>query len=56
MDAHSKHLVKQVPSYLQDTPDFLRHIEELKKEPLPANAFPISIDVVGLKVQHKLHN
>ena len=37
-----------IPSYLQDTPDFLRHLEELKKEDLPDNCFPVSIDVVGL--------
>ena len=48
VDAHTKHLVKEIPSYLQDTPDFLRHLEELKKEPLPKDCFPVSIDVVGL--------
>ena len=32
----------------KDTPDFLRQLEELKKEPLPENFFPISIEVVGL--------
>ena len=47
-DTHTKNLVKTIPSYLQDTPDFLRQIEELKKEEIPENCFPISIDVVGL--------
>ena len=35
-------------SFLQDTPDFLRHIEEIKTEPIPSGCFPVSIDVVGL--------
>ena len=48
VDTHTKNLVKTIPSYLQDTPDFLRHLEELKKIKLPENSFPISIDVVGL--------
>ena len=48
MDFHAKELVPEIPSYLQDTPDFLRHIEKLKKTPLPKGSFPVSIDVVGL--------
>ena len=48
VDAHAKHLVQDLPSYLQDTPDLLRHIQELNKEDLPENAFPVSIDVVSL--------
>ena len=48
VDFHAKELVPEIPSYLQDTPDFLRHIEELKKTPLPKGSFPVSIDVVGL--------
>ena len=30
------------------TPDFLRKLEEIQKNPLPPNAIPISIDVTGL--------
>jgi hypothetical protein len=45
---HAKHLVPELPSFLQDTPDLLRHFENLNQEELPINAFPISIDVVGL--------
>ena len=33
---------------LQDTPDLLRQLEDLKKTPLPSNTLPVSIDVVGL--------
>ena len=36
------------PSYLQDTPDLLRQIEKMNETPLPAGAFAVSIDVVGL--------
>ena len=48
VDHHAKDLVKKIPSYLQDTPDFLRHLETLNQSPIPAGAFPVSIDVVGL--------
>ena len=48
VDSHAKHLVPEMPAYLQDTPDFLRHLEDLKSEPIPEGAFPVSIDVVGL--------
>jgi hypothetical protein len=48
VDYHAKHLVPNIPSYLQDTPDLHRHFEELKKTDLPSGAFPVSIDVVGL--------
>ena len=36
------------PSYLQDTPDFLRCIEEINKDDLPANSIIFSVDVTGL--------
>ena len=48
VDHHAKDLVTKIPSYLQDTPDFLRHLEDLKQTKLPAGSFPVSIDVVGL--------
>ena len=41
-------LVKELPSYIQDTPDLLRHIETLNEKPIPDGAFPVSIDVTGL--------
>jgi hypothetical protein len=31
VDYHSKHLVQQMPAYLQDTPDLLRYIEKLNE-------------------------
>jgi hypothetical protein len=48
VDYHAKHLVPNIPSFLQDTPDLLRHFEELNKTDLLPGAFPVSIDVVGL--------
>ena len=48
VDAHVKDLVKDVPSYIQDTPDLLRHLEGFKNLKLPKGTFPVSIDVVGL--------
>ena len=35
-------------SYLQDTPDFLRCIEEINKYDLPANSTLFFVDVTGL--------
>jgi hypothetical protein len=48
VDAHTKHLVPELPAYLQDTPDLLRQFETLKESNLPQGSFPVSIDVVGL--------
>jgi hypothetical protein len=48
VDHHSKDLVPEVPSYLQDTPHLLRELETLKLTNLPPNSFPIGINVVGL--------
>ena len=48
MDAHAKHLVPKIPSYIQDTPDLLRHLEQFKDTKFPKGTFPVSIDVVGL--------
>ena len=47
------HFIKDIstkhPSYLQDTPDFLRAVEELNKlGQIPDNAILVSIDVSGL--------
>ena len=43
------HVATEHPSYLQDTPDFLRNIEAINNEgPLPANAVLVSIDVSAL--------
>jgi hypothetical protein len=48
VDYHAKELVPDIPSYLQDTLDLLRHFENLNKTNLPPGAFPVSIHVVGL--------
>ena len=50
VDHHAKDLVQNLPSYIQDTPDFLRNIEELntKSGKLPENAILVTIDVTGL--------
>ena len=48
VDSHAKHLVPEIPSYIQDTPDLLRHLESFKDIKLPKGTFPVSIDVVGL--------
>ena len=49
VDHYSKHLVKDLSSYVQDTPDFLRIIEsENEKGPQHKNTFPVTIDVTSL--------
>ena len=45
---YAKDLVKKSFSYLQDTPDLLRQLEDMKKTPLPEGTFLVSIDVVRL--------
>ena len=46
VDHYSKHLVKDLKSYVQDSPDFLRIIEkENDKGPQLKNAFPVTVDV-----------
>jgi len=48
VDFHAKPIVSELPSFIEDTPDLLRALEDLKKEKLPMNAIPVTIDVVGL--------
>ena len=49
IDCHGKDLVQELPSYLQDTPDFLRQLEEINQAGLlHSEAVPVSIDVCGL--------
>ena len=48
VDSFLKPLSNLHPSYLQDTPDFLRCIEEINKDNLPANSILFSVDVTGL--------
>ena len=47
--AGPKNLVPKLDSHIQDTPDFLRVLEEVKKEgPLPPNSILATVDVTGL--------
>ncbi len=48
VDYHTKDLVPQILSYLQDTPDLLRQFDTLNEQDLPEGAFLVSIDGVGL--------
>jgi hypothetical protein len=48
VDFHAKPLVTNLPSFIEDTPDLLRAIEDLKQKQIPENAVPVTIDVVGL--------
>jgi hypothetical protein len=49
VDHHTKHIPTQLPSYIQDTPDFLRLLERENRAGKQNNgAFPVTIDVVGL--------
>jgi peptide-methionine (R)-S-oxide reductase len=49
IDFHIKGFVKEIPSYLQDTPDFLRTLEDINKQgPLPKNAILVTVDVSAL--------
>ena len=41
-------MVPKIDSYIQDTPDILRHFEDLKTKTFPPQTFPVSIDVVAL--------
>ena len=49
VDFYSKHLVKKLPSYVQDSPDLLRIFEaENESGPQPEKSFPVTIDVKSL--------
>ena len=48
VEHHIKEIATKHKSYLQDTPDFLRHIQILNKEALPPNAILVTMDVSGL--------
>ena len=49
IDIHSKHLVKNLPSYVEDTPDILRmFMRENNKGPQNLNSFPVTVDVQSL--------
>ena len=49
VDYHIKDLATKHETFLEDTPDFLRKVEELnKKVILPENALLVTIDIIGL--------
>ena len=49
VDFHAKPLVKDLPSYIKDTPDFLRKISSVNsQEKIPDGAILVSIDVSSL--------
>ena len=48
VDAHIKEFVPMIPSYIQDTPDFLRKLEHLKSNFSLQDAFLVTIDVSSL--------
>ena len=49
VDFHIKKLVPNIPSYIEDTPDFLRCLEDINNScTLPPNAILLTIDVSAL--------
>ena len=49
IDHHSRHLVKKLKSYVEDSPDLLRIFDnENKNGPQTQNTFPVTIDVTAL--------
>ena len=54
VDYNIKELATKHESYLQDTPDFLRKVEELNRKVfLPDNALLVTIYVIGSQIYHK---
>ena len=53
---HSKHLVKDLKSYVEDTPDLLRIFQrENEQGPQPINSFPVTVDVTALYTNIPTH-
>ena len=49
VEHHLKDLATQHETYIQDTPDFLRKIEQINlKGKLPPNAMLVTVDITGL--------
>ena len=56
IEHHIKHHATSHESYIEDTPDFLRNIEEINmNKEIPTNALLATIDVIGLftNIPHK---
>ncbi len=50
VDFHAKPLVTNLPSFIGDTPDLLRAIEDLKQKQIPENAVPVQLMWLGSTV------
>ena len=50
VDYHIRHLIQYIPTHLDDTPDFLRQLEQLKATvgTFPDDVVPVTIDVSKL--------
>ena len=48
IDFYLKPLVKDIPSYIRDTKDFLTKLQSFESIKIPQNVIPVSIDVVSL--------
>ena len=48
LDFYIKPLVKKLPSYLEDTKDFLNSLKIFEENLIPIDVIPVSIDVVSL--------
>ena len=48
IDFYLRTIVKQIPSYVKDTTDFLRKIEAKKSESVPDNAYLVPLDIKSL--------
>ena len=48
LDFYIKPLVKKLPSYIEDTKDFLNSLEVFNEDIIPMDVIPVSIDVVSL--------
>ena len=45
---HIKDHATKHPTFLEDTPDFLRHIEDINTKGLPPNSLLVTMDAIGL--------
>ena len=46
VDYHLQHILKEIPSYVQDTTDFVRKINQI--DSVPNNSYLVSLDVKSL--------
>jgi hypothetical protein len=48
VDHHAKNLKPEIPIFLHNIPDVLKHFGTLNTMEIPQDAFPVSINVLGL--------